>query len=59
MRRISIKRNSEVITTDTDILTFNLCCVSCPQTIKLADWLLVKVDEYKYSPQQCFHCLKF
>ena len=33
--------------------------LSCPLTIKLADWLLVKVDDYKYSPQQCFHCLKF
>ena len=57
VRRISIKRNSEVITTDTYILTFNL--LSCQQTVKLADWLLVKVDDYKYNPRQCFHCLKF
>lgn len=57
VKRISIKKNNEIIKIDTYILTFN--SHSCPKTIKLAEWLLIKVEEYKYTPQQCFNCLKF
>jgi len=57
VRRITIKKNNEIIKTNTYVISFNL--QTCPKTIKIADWLLVKVDEYHYTPQQCWKCLKF
>lgn len=57
VRRISIKKNGEIIETDTYIITFRL--LHTPKTLTIADWLLVDVEEYQYSPQQCFNCLKF
>ena len=57
VRRVSIKRNNEIIKTDTYILTFNL--LSCPKTIRIADWLIIRVDEYNYTPMQCYNCLKY
>ena len=57
VRRVTIKKNGEIIKTDVYILTFNL--LICPKTIKIADWLIIKVDEYNYTPQQCYNCLKY
>ena len=57
VRRVTIKKNGEIIKTDVYILTFNL--LVCPKTIKIADWLIIKVDEYNYTPQQCYNCLKY
>lgn len=57
VKRVTIKRNNEIIKTNTYIITFNL--LTCPKTIEIADWLIVRVEEYNYTPQQCYKCLKF
>jgi len=57
VQRMKMRREGEWQNSDTYVLTFNLS--SCPKVIKIVDWHLEKVEEYKYRPQQCFKCQKF
>jgi len=54
VQRMKIKRNNELIETDTYFLTFNLHTL--PKVLTITGWHLVKVEEFKYKPQQCFKC---
>jgi len=57
VQRMKMRRDGEWTDSDTYVLTFNLS--SCPKVIKIVEWHLEKVEEYKYRPQQCFKCQKF
>jgi len=55
--RVKIKKQGEIIVTDTYILTFEKH--QAPKTIKLSEWHKEMVDEYVQRPQQCFNCQRF
>ena len=57
IRRVKVKKNGELIETNTYIVTFGSS--ECPRAIKLTEWHFEKVEEYKYRPQQCFKCQRF
>ncbi|KAG1663708.1 RNA-directed DNA polymerase from mobile element jockey [Nymphon striatum] len=56
VKKISITRNGQRITTGTIILTFNI--PEPPKSIKAA-YLNVRVDKYIPNPLRCFNCQKF
>ncbi|KAG1676583.1 RNA-directed DNA polymerase from mobile element jockey [Nymphon striatum] len=56
VKKISITRNGQKITTGTIILTFNI--PEPPKSIKAA-YLNVSVDKYIPNPLRCFKCQKF
>lgn len=57
VRRVSIRRNNEIIQTDTYILTFELN--KLPPIIIYGEFHREIVEEYKHKPQQCYKCQKF
>ena len=57
MKRVTAKRDGQVQATDTYVLMFNRA--KLPNTVHLSDWHHQLVEEYKYRPQQCFHCQKY
>ena len=57
VKRVTVKRDGQVQATDTYVLTFNR--TKLPNTVHLSDWHHELVEEYKYRPQQCFHCQKY
>ena len=56
IKRISIKRNDEIINTNTYIVTFNKS--SLPKELKVG-YNLIKVNPYIPNPLRCFNCQKF
>ena len=56
IKRISIKRNDEIINTNTYIITFNKS--SLPKELKVG-YNLIKVNPYIPNPLGCFNCHKF
>ena len=56
IKRISIKRNEEIINTNTYILTFNKS--SLPKELKVG-YNLIKVSLYIPNPLRCYKCQKF
>ena len=57
LQRVKIKRDGELLQTNTFILTFQKN--DLPRIIKLSEWHSELVEEYKPKPQQCFNCLKY
>ena len=57
VRRIKRRVGDKLEDTNTYILSFSL--TACPKMVKLADWNIVPVEEYKYTPLFCFKCEKF
>lgn len=57
VRRVKVRREGELKDTNTYILTFKH--YERPKAIKITDWLIIPVEEYKYRPQQCFKCQKY
>jgi hypothetical protein len=56
VKRIKIRRNNELIPTNTLILTFNK--PTLPQSVK-AGYLNIPVEPYIPNPLRCFKCQKF
>ena len=56
VKRITINRNQETITTNTYIFTFNTSQV--PKEIKVG-YNLIKVNPYIPNPLRCYNCQKF
>ena len=57
VKRVTSKREGQSVQTDMHILTFNKHSV--PRAVHLSDWHHELVGDYKYRPQQCFHCQKY
>ena len=57
VKRDTIKREGQIVQTDTYILTFNKHAI--PRVVNLSDWHHELVEDYKYRPQQCFHCQRY
>ena len=56
VKRISIKRNDEIINTNTYIFTFNRSQV--PKELKVG-YNIIKIDPYIPNPLRCYNCQKF
>lgn len=56
VKRISIKKNDEVIYTNTYILTFN--SPQLPKTIDIG-YVRTRVEQYIPNPLQCYKCQRF
>ena len=56
VKRISIKRNDEIINTNTYIFTFNKS--QLPKEIKVG-YSLIKINPYIPNPLRCYNCQKF
>ena len=56
VKRISVKRNDQIILTNTYILTFNK--PELPKSIK-AGFLSLPITPYIPNPLRCFHCQRF
>lgn len=57
VRRVTIKRGSENVDTDTYILSFDRHVL--PRSVTLASWHRELVSPYKERPQLCYQCLRF
>ena len=57
IKRISSKRNEDIIQTNTYILTFER--QEFPRIIKLSQWHSELVEDYKERPQHCYKCQRF
>ena len=56
VKRFKIKKNGELVNTNTLLLTFNT--VVAPQTLKIF-YQIIPVDLYVPKPLRCFNCQKF
>ena len=56
VKRISIKRNDEIINTNTYIFTFNKS--QLPKEIKVG-YNIIKINPYIPNPLRCYNCQKF
>ena len=56
VKRISVRRNGEMRTTNTYILTFS--SPNLPQTVKIG-YISTKVDLYIPNPMRCFKCQQY
>ena len=56
VKRFKIKKNGELVNTNTLLLTFNT--VVAPQTLKIF-YQIIPVDLYVPNPLRCFNCQKF
>jgi hypothetical protein len=57
IRRIKVKRDGQLVTTNTYILTFQKHTL--PRTISLTSWHHEIVEPYHERPQQCFRCQRY
>ena len=57
IRRMKVKRDGQLVNTDTYVLLFNRN--ERPKVIKLSDWHGEIVEEYREKPQQCYNCQRF
>ena len=56
MKRFTIRKNNEIINTNTLLLTFN--SVVTPKTLKIF-YQIIKVELYVPNPLRCFNCQKY
>ncbi len=56
-RRFNRKVNGKLVPTNTFVLTFD--STETPKEIRLATWLLVRVDAYFPNPLRCYNCQLF
>ena len=55
VREIKIRKEAELIDTNTYILTFKSS--NYPRVLRITQWHYEHVEEYKYKPGQCDRCL--